>query len=152
MDETTCTIDGCGKPRYQKRRMCTTHVMRKHRYGDPSVDRSRTGNTWITENGYAKSGLHHGHPLADESGAIAAHRLALYEVIGVGPHPCHWCGTDVEWLPFRGSWDGVLVVDHLDGNKQNNHPSNLVAACFSCNILRGRWGDEAVRARRLIRT
>lgn len=32
---TTCVIDGCDKPRYQQQFMCSTHVMRKHRYGDP---------------------------------------------------------------------------------------------------------------------
>ena len=31
----TCQIDGCDKPRYQQRLLCSTHAMRKHRYGDP---------------------------------------------------------------------------------------------------------------------
>lgn len=30
-----CDIPDCERPRYQGRRMCSTHVMRKHRYGDP---------------------------------------------------------------------------------------------------------------------
>lgn len=41
MTQGTCSIDGCPKPRYQRRSMCSTHVMRKHRYGDPHIDRTK---------------------------------------------------------------------------------------------------------------
>jgi hypothetical protein len=37
----TCVIDGCIKPRYQRRRMCSTHTMRQHRYGDPTIDKTK---------------------------------------------------------------------------------------------------------------
>lgn len=30
-----CDVQGCTRPRYQRRTLCSTHAMRKHRYGDP---------------------------------------------------------------------------------------------------------------------
>jgi hypothetical protein len=32
----------------------------------------------------------------------------------------------------------MLVPDHLDGNRLNNDPANLVPACTPCNVMRGR--------------
>jgi hypothetical protein len=34
--ETTCGIEGCTRPRYQRRRLCASHAMRQYRYGDPN--------------------------------------------------------------------------------------------------------------------
>lgn len=148
MTEGSCSIEGCDKARYQASRMCVTHKMRKHRYGDPLAEMSRAGRTWTTDNGYEKRAVPVGSPLGDHQGAAAVHRIRLYETIGPGSHACHWCGTAVTWQRFLGSWRGVLVVDHLDGDKGNNHVSNLVPSCFSCNALRGRWSDESVIKRR----
>ena len=35
-----------------------------------------------------------------------------------------------------------VCVDHVDGDKDNCHPSNLVASCNTCNWRKGRqwWG------------
>lgn len=140
MSNSICIIDGCGKPRYQQRKLCSTHAMRKHRYGDPSIGKSREGNTWTTSNGYGRLFVGHDHPLADGKGCAHSHRVALFERIGPGVHQCHWCGADLQWLRRGSSWAGVLVVDHLDDDKGNNAPGNLVPSCFSCNALRARWG------------
>lgn len=35
MNDATCKLDGCDKPRYQRRSMCASHTMKLHRYGDP---------------------------------------------------------------------------------------------------------------------
>jgi hypothetical protein len=35
----------------------------------------------------------------------------------------------------------ALQTDHLDGNKQNNDPDNLVPVCSSCNKARERAGN-----------
>jgi hypothetical protein len=78
-----------------------------------------------------------GHPLADKYGSLGLHRWLVYRRLGPGPQPCHWCGVAVEWLPGE-KWDGVLVVDHVDGNRGNNDESNLVPSCHTCNIRRGR--------------
>lgn len=119
--------------------------MRLHRYDDVHVSKDRTGNTWAMSNGYLRTALNAPALLRDNDGGTAVHRMVLLEAIGEGTHECHWCGTSVTWKHFdKQSWDGVLVADHLDGNRANNEASNLVPACFSCNILRGRWGNEWV--------
>ena len=79
-----------------------------------------------------------GHPLASKNGRLFFHRYLLFEKLGAGVHPCYWCGDPVEWKVRDGRGVGVgdLVVDHLDGDPQNNDPSNLVAACNQCNTIR----------------
>lgn len=84
----------------------------------------------------------HGHPLAGKTGLVALARLILYDKIGPGPHPCHWCDTPVEWMPGRGLAEGALLADHLDHDPENNAPENLVPACNRCNAHRTRKGDR----------
>lgn len=78
-----------------------------------------------------------GHPLARQSGLLFEHRKVLYDQIGDGPHKCYWCDGEVQWSNAGKSKRGSLVPDHLDGNKSNNSADNLVAACNTCNALRG---------------
>jgi hypothetical protein len=83
-----------------------------------------------------------GHPLISPTArqVIHLHRAVLYDKIGPGPHPCHWCGESVNWaittLDTPDRFKGVLVVDHLDNTDSNNDPSNLAPSCHSCNIHR----------------
>lgn len=79
-----------------------------------------------------------GHPLAGKNGYLSEHRKVLYEVIGDGPHRCHWCQAPVVWVKKagRGTVRGSLVADHLDNNPLNNARENLVAACVGCNGTR----------------
>lgn len=79
-----------------------------------------------------------GHPLAMKWGYVLEHRFVLYESIGPGSHPCHWCKATVSWgAPGTGNRSkGVLVVDHMDGDKLNNDIGNLVPSCNGCNISR----------------
>lgn len=83
------------------------------------------------------------HPLAPSSGTLGLHRVVLYDAIGPGDHNCHWCRRTVAWKRLSYAephpFDGVLVVDHLDGDPSNNVASNLVPSCQGCNALRGRW-------------
>jgi hypothetical protein len=79
-----------------------------------------------------------GHPLSDRNGYVGEHRAVLYDRIGPGPHHCHWCGTEVNWMPGSGARRGALVVDHLDNDAFNNADANLVPACQPCNGTRGR--------------
>lgn len=81
-----------------------------------------------------------GHPLASRSGLLLLHRKLLYDRIGPGWHPCHWCGEPVEWRAGRLA-KGALVVDHVDHDKLNNSPENLVPSCNPCNCHRVR-GEE----------
>ena len=90
---------------------------------------------------YKASNMHPNHPLATASGTVSVHRFILYEKIGPGPHPCHWCGKMIHWTTRRqGEKAKVdeLVVDHLDNNPVNNAPANLVPSCHLCNTSRGR--------------
>ena len=59
------------------------------------------------------------------------HRLVLYEKIGPGEHACHWCSKLISWDNKRGPLR--LMADHVDGDKWNNTPDNLVPACWRCN-------------------
>ena len=79
-----------------------------------------------------------GHPLAPASGRVAVSRLVLYEKIGVGPHTCQWCGTMLTWT--FGLKADALIVDHLDWDRLNDDPSNLVPSCISCNARRAAPG------------
>lgn len=80
------------------------------------------------------------HPLADAKGVVRVHRAVLFDAIGPGPHPCHWCGTILNWRTFRDSENptapGAITVDHLDLNHRNNAVDNLVPSCHACNVWR----------------
>lgn len=77
------------------------------------------------------------HPLATRSGVVQRHRYVLFQKIGNGPHDCYWCGVELNWVVGKsGGGEGALVVDHLDGQRRNNSPENLVPACQKCNVGR----------------
>lgn len=43
------------------------------------------------------------HPLVtNDRGQITEHRVVLYDAIGPGPHPCHWCGKLLDWGGHSG--------------------------------------------------
>ena len=80
------------------------------------------------------------HPLASKGGIVREHRVVLFAKIGPGTHPCHWCGSPVTWRapgePGTITGQGVLIADHLDDDKRNNDPGNLVPSCNRCNVWR----------------
>lgn len=76
------------------------------------------------------------HPLANVNSQVPEHRLILYEAIGPGEHPCHWCQKPVLWTTKLLLKNDHLVVDHLDCDWRNNDIANLVPSCSLCNSLR----------------
>ena len=135
----TCSVDGCEKPRYQRRQMCSTHVMRQHRYGEVHADRTREAAPFVIQSHGYKKHLRKGHPLADGDGYVYEQREVLFATIGPGTHPCHWCSNPVTW------GDG-LEADHVDHDRLNNDPTNLVPSCHGCNTRRAldrRWHGAA---------
>ena len=116
------------------------HISRKKRwghYGPAEAVTAAQGEGVIVVNGYRRlwDPL---HPLAMKGGYVPQHRAVLYALIGPGEHECHWCGVSVAWgtTGMKACYKGVLVVDHVDGDKSNNGGSNLVPSCSACNINR----------------
>lgn len=90
--------------------------------------------SYITASGYVALTMQYEHPLAVGNSEVLEHRAVLYSEIGPGSHNCHWCGIQV-------SWGCGLVVDHLNGDRVDNTPENLVPSCDSCNLVRGMVGN-----------
>jgi 5-methylcytosine-specific restriction endonuclease McrA len=108
------------------------HYHRWYRHGDPLAVATRSVSTAKDRRYIATT--RKGHPVADKHGNVWVHRVVLFDAIGHGPHPCHWCGRPLTW---GGKGGGSLVVDHLDGDGANNTLTNLVPCCASCNTSRG---------------
>lgn len=129
-----CSVDGCDDDKYCKG-LCVMHYMRSRRTGTVGpAERQKGvyGQGSITEEGYRV--LHiPGHPLARQQGKVLEHRVVLHAAIGDGAHPCHWCGRQLTWI---GPPNSRICADHLDENRLNNVPENLVPACLDCNTKR----------------
>lgn len=130
-----CSVPGCNRfARSQAAEYCEMHYYRLRRNGSLETT---IGQGTLTAGGYWTVSRPD-HPLTNGQGRAFQHRLVLYDKIGPGTHPCHWCGAPVSWeKEYPKDLDG-LVVDHLDDNKLNNNPKNLVPSCFRCNQARGR--------------
>lgn len=135
-----CTIEGCGRIG-NNRGLCLMHAKRVRRNG--TAETRPVGAAPPPRVGkYRRVFVGKDHPLAHARGTVWAHRLALYEAIGPGEHPCHWCGVLVHWeARWPASPDG-LCADHIDNNRENNDPSNLVPACGPCNTSRQPAGAQ----------
>jgi hypothetical protein len=122
-----CKSEGCSNPANRvSTGLCETCYYRFRRTG--STDKPKPKYRYKTGAGYIKIKIPD-HPLADSHGNVFEHRKVMYEVYGPGDQSCYWCDDTVDWT--------TLVVDHLDENKQNNKPSNLVISCNNCNRARG---------------
>lgn len=123
-----CRIDGCERAA-AVRDLCKLHDRRQRQYGDPLALTPPRQKRPVKR--YRRV-YEPGHPLANREGAIGENRYVLFNAIGEGPHPCHWCGKPVHWRTGSAAIKN-LVVDHLDHDKLNNSASNLVPACNPCN-------------------
>lgn len=53
-----------------------------------------------------------------------------------GHHAGYVKGTTCERCGFEAEWQGQLDVDHIDGDRANNDPSNLQTLCANCHRLK----------------
>lgn len=78
-----------------------------------------------------------GHPLASKGkGQVKVHRKVLYDRIGPGPHPCHWCGKMLDWVvgdTKQTKHTGAIIADHVNEDTRDNRPENIVPSCHPCN-------------------
>lgn len=128
-----CSIDTCTEPTKKRGRYCTTHRARIERHGTAElpVRADRHSN----QRGYQLI-RRPGHPLARKDHWAYEHRVVLYDAIGPGTHPCHWCQKPVSWDQRHTHHPDALVVDHVDEDVRNNDRTNLVPACGPCNVRR----------------
>lgn len=145
--DTMCRVNGCGKrARYVTDPLCYGHYSRLRRNGNTDDREART--TYKHSGGYTVIKVT-GHPMARRTGWAFEHRVRLYDKIGPGPHPCHWCGQNLGWSD--------IVVDHLNERKSDNSDDNLVPACTFCNRSRGAMipfirGMDAAALERFVKT
>jgi hypothetical protein len=95
---------------------------------------------YIESDGYWHLSGMQAHPLSKRTGVVAEHRMVLYDSIGPGPHSCHW-GCGKAELTWDGPYQNKLTADHINGNKHDNRPENLVPSCHVCNSCRAKAGD-----------
>lgn len=128
--EKFCEVVGCANiARSKSSPVCAKHYHRAYRHGSVEADMRKvvTGH----QSRYVTKYLP-GHPAASKSGRIYVHRMIVFDRLGGMGAPCHWCGTDLTWFRPKGAADD-LCVDHLNGDRADNRPENLVTACNRCN-------------------
>jgi hypothetical protein len=76
------------------------------------------------------------HPLATKRGYVQTSRATLYQRLGPGAHPCHWCQKPLSWDRDTRRKGHRLLVDHLDSDPTNDTSANLVPCCNRCNTRR----------------
>lgn len=106
---------------------------------------SRGRKEFWEHDGYVLETTNSEHILAI-GGLVLQHRRVLYEFLECESldcsHSCHWCGVELTWGTKFG-----ICVDHLDRDKKNNNPENLVVSCLLCNwnrdnpIKEGPWSE-----------
>lgn len=131
-----CSVEGCQKPANRVgAKMCEMHYGRIRRHGGTETP-DRVAPDFLPHSGGYLLAYAPGHPLArGRCPRVYAHRVAFYAKHGDGPFSCNWCAIGV-------NWDG-MHVDHLDDDKTNNNPANLVPSCPTCNQQRGKHKAQA---------
>lgn len=144
-----CAVDGCERTRYQQNRVCSTHSMRRHRYGSlESRDREFTcecGQRFVSINPNAKycSPKCFFH-FASQRGPRRAHIRGAYRIKRLRPailardgNVCHLCRTAID-LALRFPHPLSLTIDHFIPISAggSDEMENLRPAHLSCNVLK----------------
>lgn len=125
-DAPECSVDGCSKKQRGLLGLCEMHYARQRSTG--SLDRAAPKLRYRTGAGYIKV-LDREHPMSDGNGHAYEHRKVMFDQHGGECPGCGWCGVPLQW--------SSAVVDHLNEDKSDNTPSNLVVSCNDCNRARG---------------
>lgn len=129
-----CGAEGCTKlARSRSATLCPMHYHRLYRHGSTETV-SSAGVVSVSNGRRYKTKYRPHHPLASKRGIVYEHRMVLYDAIGEGPHPCHYCGIELNWVA-RGE-PGELQPDHVNNMGDDNRIENLVPCCRSCNTAR----------------
>jgi len=138
-----CQAEGCATRQYRWG-LCGQHFAIRNAELKPTKERKerapetkprrKRGTGYLRADGYLQLGGKQDHPLADSRGIVYVHRMVLFDKIGPGWHPCHWCGAIVTWR--KGLAPDTLTADHVDFDPSNNDPANLVPSCNLCNSQR----------------
>lgn len=133
-ERSTCSAPECSKPlRSTGAEWCAMHYHRMYRHG--SIDKVAKLQPSVSLGRRYKTKCNPAHPLAGKRGVVYVHRMVLFDEIGFGPHACHWCAAEVDWLPKGDPRE--LQPDHLNNDGGDNRIENLVPSCRACNGLRG---------------
>lgn len=122
-----CLFENCTNTDLKAKGLCHRHYIIYWKYGRTHHVLQPKGSE-SNSHGY-RVVTRKDHILSPPSGRVGVHRIVLFDRIGFGPHKCHWCSEAL-------SWGSSLVVDHLDFNRANNDPNNLVPSCNACNVRR----------------
>ena len=76
------------------------------------------------------------HPATAACGITGYHRVVLWDKLEGQNTNCHWCDTPLYWEKGFPTHKDGLVVDHLNGIKNDDRPENLVPSCGRCNLTR----------------
>jgi hypothetical protein len=124
----TCSTEGCEKKANRKNGLCEACYCYAWRTGRARDPKRKPYKMKTTAAGYRVLRVP-GHPLANSNGDVSHHRLVAFAThSGICP-PCYWCGSLLEW-------EGTHI-DHLNDQKSDNRPENLVVSCPNCNRARG---------------
>lgn len=156
-----CQATGCDRAANRKSvELCEMHYYRMRRTGSLALRPStRALPDWtrrVEPKGYIKVKLPLGHPalVVLRPGSkptdrwVFEHRLVAWLSAGDSSLSCGWCQEPLTWRTAQ--------VDHLDHDKGNNDPENLLVSCNACNMGRGAGANHeawatAIACRRLLR-
>lgn len=147
---------GKSKPKCEKDCLCGKHTVSEETKRKLSELRSgkrwgrETSGRYLSEDGYWVLTGMQGHPLVlgrsvregVRRGEVLEHRMVLWAALGCKSvecvHDCHWCKAELSW-----SGQNKICADHINGDRGNNCPENLVASCLPCNVRRGMAGNPS---------
>lgn len=139
-----CGLEKSQDDYYKGRRICKPCSLKKMKeYRDANKERvqeaqkrwrrENEGHTYLNKQAGYVIYIGFEHPATHPSGFTRLHRIVLWDKLkkaGIDHEsiPCHWCNTILTWNQVK--------TDHLNWQKADNHPENLVPSCHPCNAKR----------------